>query len=542
MEFAMRIKVNSSQSTANSKKVFSLFLRILILALGLSLPAHGGTKGGEIGFASRDSKDHMQYPMATVMDSNNNVIMTGYSQENYGMQDNNFYTVKFDSAGTVVWSASFDYYAGPDFATGVAVDGSGNAIVVGYGFNGTTDDIIIIKYASDYNISGNSYRVNLEGFSPDTDSASDVAVDSSGNVYVGGHTKLSNYDYIIMKFSPAADPDMTLTLDTTFGGGNGYVTYNGTSNKEDRISSIIADDNGVIITGYTQDGSGYDCLTLKYAHDNSNNNPVFEHIYAASAGSGMDIGVEAAIDGNGDVYVLCEGTDQYSHTTMDLIKLDGASTGTATELWVKTYTGGQKDKPVGIALDSGDNVYMTGQSRTLYGSEDIFTIKYDGLGNAKWGKIFNSLNDTGNVNNDSPKDIVVSSAGDVYVTGYTYDTVTKNKDFRTLKYSGTDGLLLWDELHNGHDTGLIGPDSGEAVMVSTGGDVYVGGWSDNTQVLVDSTSTGVSTTYIDDSNANGGSGWTEDWSEFYVRMTSGANSGDEKKITGNTGFRLNVVS
>ena len=87
------------------------------------------------------------------------------------------------------------------------------------------------------------------------DSANAVALDSSNNVIVtGGSTGSgSDYDYLTIKYSSAGVPLWT-------------NRYNGPGNDSDAATAVAVDRSGnVIVTGYsTGSGGDYDFATVKY--------------------------------------------------------------------------------------------------------------------------------------------------------------------------------------------------------------------------------------------------------------------------------------
>jgi Beta-propeller repeat len=71
-----------------------------------------------------------------------------------------------------------------------------------------------------------------------------------------------------------------------------------------------------------------------------------------------------------------------------------------------------------MAVDSGNNSYVSGYSPGTNASNDIVTIKYDPNGNQIWLQRYNG---PGN-GNDAGNAIAVDNNGNVYVAGY--DTTT----------------------------------------------------------------------------------------------------------------------
>ncbi|MBI3811521.1 MAG: SBBP repeat-containing protein [Nitrospirae bacterium] len=91
--------------------------------------------------------------------------------------------------GNKLWTRQFGT-AGDDEASAVAVDGSGNAYVTGYTYgdlDGNTNaglaDPFLVKYDAD----GNKLWTRQFG-TAGTDTATGVAIDGSGNIYVTGYT------------------------------------------------------------------------------------------------------------------------------------------------------------------------------------------------------------------------------------------------------------------------------------------------------------------------------------------------------------------
>ena len=104
--------------------------------------------------------------------------------------------------------------------------------------------------------------------------------------------------------------------------------------------------------------------------------------------------------------------------------------------WVARYNGGGEDEAYALAVDSSGNVYGTGSSYSGANGNDYFTVKYDADGNAVWGSTYNGPSNS----SDIAYAIALDNAGDVYVTGTSYDDANSN-DYLTIKYA-SDGTEL----------------------------------------------------------------------------------------------------
>src|SRR4030042_1048528 len=282
---------------------------------------------------------------AIAVDGTGNVYVTGQS---YGGDSTyNYYaTIKYNSAGDTVWVRR---YNGPgndsDYACAIAVDGTGNVYVTGSSVgSGTADDYATIKYDS----AGNTVWVRrYDGSVNNEDWASAIAVDGTGNVYVTGSSVgsgTSSYDYATIKYDSAGNtlwvrryngPDNDWDLARAIavdGTGNVYVTgsiygsgtyddyatikynsagdtlwvrrYNGPGNSVDWASAIAVDGTGnVYVTGScVGSGTSDDYATIKY---NSAGDTLWVGRYN---GPGDDYARAIAVDGTGNVYVTGESS------------------------------------------------------------------------------------------------------------------------------------------------------------------------------------------------------------------------------------------
>ena len=144
--------------------------------------------------------------------------------------------------------------------------------------------------------------------------------------------------------------------------------------------------------------------------------------------------------------------------------------------WVWTVQPGTVDWDIGhgVAVDTLGNVYVTGfthnslDGNTYHGIRDIFITKYDTNGNRLWTV------QPGTSGWDNGHGIAVDSSGNVYVTGDAEGSLDGNTphgviDIIITKYD-TDGNRLWTV-----QPGSIDSDSGSSIAVDTSGNVYVTG-------------------------------------------------------------------
>jgi len=320
-------------------------------------------------------------------------------------------------------------YNGPgnsvDMAFAMTIDGSNNVYVTGESRgSGTSSDYATVKYDPD----GNQFWVQrYNGPGNGWDKALAIALDSSNNVYVTGESYGSGTydDYATIKYDSS-------------GNELWEKRYNGPGNSIDEAFAIALDNSGnVYVTGLSYgSGTDYDYATVKYDPDG---NQLWVQRYNGP-GYYDDLALAIALDGSGNVYVT--GYSWGSGTSGDYATVKYEPDG--NQLWVQRYNGPGNgwDKALAIALDSSNNVYVTGESRGSVTSSDYATVKYDPDGNQLWVQRYN-----GPVNDwDQAYAIALDSSGNVYVTGLSVGSGT-DYDYATIKYVQTPGEVK-DETGN----------------------------------------------------------------------------------------------
>ncbi|MDB6020074.1 MAG: hypothetical protein JWR19_4563 [Pedosphaera sp.] len=152
--------------------------------------------------------------------------------------------------------------------------------------------------------------------------------------------------------------------------------------------------------------------------------------------------------------------------------------------WVREAIATNGITGAGIAVDTNGNSYVTGffHGNVNFGetnltnaiNNDIFTAKYDALGNLLW------VRQAGGSSDDQGAAVAVDAAGNVFVTGYFTGLVSfgttnltsfmpTSSDIFLAKYD-TSGNLLWVQQAGGHDV-----DAGTSVAVDANGNCFIAG-------------------------------------------------------------------
>jgi len=277
-----------------------------------------------------------------------------------------------------------------------------------------------------YNGTGNGY-----------DEAKGVAVDNSGNVYVAGTSwGLGTLnDYATIKYDSAGQQQWV-------------ALFNDLSHPDEQLNAMTIDASGnVYVTGRSGTNSiPYVCTTIKYDSAGAQ-----QWVARYNAPNGA-IGEAIAVDSSGNVYVAADGSNQPNTLFCATIKYNAAG----EQQWVAEYHGGaDADEPAAIAVDKAGNVYVTGTTQTCPGS-DYLTLKYNSAGQEQWVARYYGPQE----HLDSAKAIAVDNAGNVYVTGQSFN------DYATIKYNAV-GQQQWVAREAGG--------GGNAIAIDGGGNVYVTG-------------------------------------------------------------------
>lgn len=295
---------------------------------------------------------------AIAVDASGNVYVTG--DQTAIDQGTDFVTVKYNSAGVLQWAEN---YNGPgdmiDVPESIAVDPQGNVYVAGYSYGDvTSQDYAVVKYDG---AGTEQWVARYAGPDGSGDYPRDLAVDSSGNVYVTGFSGSGNaVDYTTIKYNAS-------------GGQQWIAAYNGPGNGSDSAQAIAIDALGyVYVTGYSLGTGSTDFATAKY--DPATGAEVWVARYDGAEG-GTDGASEIACDEAGGVYVSgISGISAASSYDLVMVKYDS----TGARQWTTRYDGPDHlmDTPKALAIDPLGNLAVSGIGTGSASGEDLLTIRY----------------------------------------------------------------------------------------------------------------------------------------------------------------------
>ncbi len=187
-----------------------------------------------------------------ITDINNNVFVTGSCSNSITFRSN-IVTVKYNSAGQIIWAKKFNGLGNDDdYPVDILVDNSNNVIVGGRttGFN-SSFDYLVLKYSN----SGDSiWNRKYSGPGNYDDILSAVSIDNLNNIYVTGDLFSSNSNIFTVKYNDAGDIVWT-------------KSFNGTGNGNDIPNNLFIDNaNNLYISGISLGtNTNLDAIGIKYS-------------------------------------------------------------------------------------------------------------------------------------------------------------------------------------------------------------------------------------------------------------------------------------
>jgi hypothetical protein len=377
------------------------------------------------------------------------------------------FVTKIDALGTAIVYSTFLGGSGDDFGSGIAVDGAGNAYIMGATsspnlpgvsassiqptYGGGVADAFVAKL----NPTGTAilYSTYLGGSGQEVSRA--IAVDGAGNAYVTGQTTSHTF--------PGVSGS---SIQPAYGGGivDAFVTKINPAGTGIVYSTFLGGTGGEIGLGIAVDGEGNAYLT------GNTDSTTFPGVSGSS--------IQPANGGGFDAFVT---------------KINPAG----TAIVYSTFLGGSgTDEGTGIAVDCAGNAYVTGWTLSttfpgvsgnslqpaIGGASDTFVTKINAAGTAI---VYSTY--LGSAGDEHGQGIAVDGAGNAYVTGYTdsrnfpgvsgssiQPAIGGNLDAFVTKIDATGTAIRFSTYLGGS-----GYDYGNAIAVDGSSNVYVTGMTDS---------------------------------------------------------------
>ena len=298
-----------------------------------------------------------------------------------------------------------------------------------------------------------------------------IILDSSNNIYISGNTygaldgnsNSGERDLFLLKYNSSGTKQWTKLLGTT---------------EFEYGHSVMSDSsNNIYVTGRTGGGldgntssGGEDLILVKY---NSSGTKQWTRQLGSSEN---EYAYGLNVDSSNNIYITgttrggLDGNNNSGGNDIFLVKYNSSG----TKQWTEQLGTSASDDGRGVAVDSSNNIYVTGSTsggldgNNNSGGNDIFLVKYNSSGTKQWTE------QLGTSSEDVALRVTIDSSDNIYVTGYTSGGLDNNTnsgdwDIFLLKYNSS-GTKQWTQ-----QLGSSGRESGEDLAVDNSSNIYVTG-------------------------------------------------------------------
>lgn len=309
--------------------------------------------------------------------------------------------------------------------------------------NQSSSELIKKSKISDLKVSSSEEWIQSWGYD-EVDHGYSVAIDSNGNSYIAGDvTQNGVLNATVIKYSSS-------------GIYQWHRTWGGLSSES--ANSIFIDNlDNIYITGSARSfNTSFDVFILRY---NSGGDLIWNRTWG---GSNYETGTGIVVDNQGNVYVTGI-TSSYGPGGQSVMLLEYNSTGHLQDsnIWGGVFD----DRPSSIAKDSIGNLFVSGETNSYgAGNADVFILKYNTTRSLEWNTTW------GSTTLDRPSGLAIDSINNLYISGFTYHP-DANAKFFIAKLSPT-GLPLWSEIW-----GSTFLDIGGFVGIDSSNNAYFAGYT-----------------------------------------------------------------
>ena len=198
------------------------------------------------------------------------IVVIGDAQDGSG---SDFAIVRYNTDGSLDTSFGGSGIVTTAVGTGstspqsIIVQADGKILASGTAYNGTDFDVAIVRYNSDGSLDtsfGGGDGIVTADFASDNDRAYSMELQADGKIILAGSSNNgTDEDFVVARFNSDG------SIDTSFGGGAGFVISPIGSSNDVAYGVTIQSDGSILLAGTTYNGSNMDVVLQRYTSDGS---------------------------------------------------------------------------------------------------------------------------------------------------------------------------------------------------------------------------------------------------------------------------------
>jgi uncharacterized delta-60 repeat protein/uncharacterized repeat protein (TIGR01451 family) len=365
----------------------------------------------------------------------------------YGNQDTDFALARYNTSGSLdqsfgVGGLVTTDFGGYDSAYGIAIRPDGRIILAGGTFveGSGGGNIALARYKVDGSLDtsfGSGGKVIYDLLVPVSVRA--VALQSDGKIIVAGSISFSTYmtvvDFYVARFTSSG------SLDTSFGGGDGFE-FTDFSNPRDYLSAVVVQSDGkIVVAGGSNDeaGNSFDILNFDFCMARYNVNGGLD----TSFGSGGKVVTQSFGKGstedlllqpNGKLVLVASSKTNYADFALIRYNTNGSldtsfGNGGFTRV---DFDNGTYDKAEAAALQSDGKIVVVGQSDVIPDYSGLARFNADGSLDTSFGT--NGIVTTDIAYFDHCTDVAIQADGRIVTSSWTQENVTEGDHTSIFHY------------------------------------------------------------------------------------------------------------